>query len=65
MLCLEDGTEQNELVGLSQGAYTFEPVEGGTKVTLAFEAGLGGFFKLAKPIVARAFKRPAPATWRG
>ncbi len=40
-----------------EGEYTFEPVEGGTRITLVGEAALGGFFKLAKPIVARAIKR--------
>ena len=48
-----------------EGAYTFEPVEGGTKVTLAFEAELGGFFKLAKPIVARALKRQGEGNLAG
>lgn len=48
-----------------EGAYTFEPVEGGTKVTLDFEAELGGFFKLAKPIVARALKRQGEGNLAG
>ncbi len=48
-----------------EGAYTFEPVEGGTKVALAFEAELGGFFKLAKPIVARALKRQGEGNLAG
>ena len=49
----------------AEGEYTFEPVEGGTKVTLAFEAELGGFFKLAKPIFARAIKRQGEGNLAG
>ena len=48
-----------------EGEYTFEPVEGGTKITLVGEAGLGGFFKLAKPIVARAIKRQGAGNLAG
>ncbi len=48
-----------------EGAYTFEPVEGGTKVTLVGEAELGGFFKLAKPIVARTLKRQGEGNLAG
>ena len=37
---------------------TFEPAaEGGTKVTTGGEGDVGGFFKLAEPIVARMLKR--------
>ncbi|MFQ5857675.1 MAG: SRPBCC family protein [Anaerolineae bacterium] len=36
-----------------EGCTTFETVEGGTKVTMAGKADVGGFFKLAEPIVAR------------
>jgi uncharacterized protein YndB with AHSA1/START domain len=37
---------------------TFEPVaEGGTKVTSSGEGDVGGFFKLAEPLVARMLKR--------
>ena len=32
---------------------TFEPVEDGTKVTETFEGEVGGFFKLAEPVVIR------------
>jgi uncharacterized protein YndB with AHSA1/START domain len=36
---------------------TFEPVEGGTRLTLAGEWETGGFFKLAEPIVTRTGQR--------
>jgi len=36
---------------------TFESVEGGTRVTFAVETELGGFFKLAEPLMARIGKR--------
>ena len=39
------------------GGYTYESVEGGTKVTVVGEVEPGGFFKLAKPIIAREGKR--------
>jgi uncharacterized protein YndB with AHSA1/START domain len=34
-----------------------ESVDGGTKVTLSSEGEMGGFFKLAEPVVARMSKR--------
>lgn len=40
-----------------QGTYTFESVEGGTKVTLTGEFQIGGFLKLVKPIVVYMAKR--------
>lgn len=40
---------------------TFEPVGGGTKVTTALEGEVGGFFKLAEPVVVRMGKRQAEA----
>lgn len=36
---------------------TFEPVKGGTRVSFAVKAELGGFFKLAEPLVASMAKR--------
>ena len=36
---------------------TFEPVNGGTKVTLAVKAKLGGFFDIAKPVLVMIGKR--------
>ncbi len=36
---------------------TFEPVEGGTRVSIVFEAQPGGFFKLAEPLVMSMLKR--------
>lgn len=34
-------------------SFTFEPVEGGTKLSLFAEGETGGFFKLAEPILNR------------
>ncbi|MFQ5795356.1 MAG: SRPBCC family protein [Candidatus Bipolaricaulia bacterium] len=39
----------------------FEPVEGGTKLTVVIQGETGGFFKLADPIVARMLKRQTEA----
>jgi uncharacterized membrane protein len=36
---------------------TYEPVEGGTRVSVALEADPGGFFKLAEPLVKTMVKR--------
>ena len=41
----------------SAGSYSVEPVEGGTKLTLSGEAEVGGFFKLAEPVMAGMMKR--------
>ena len=41
----------------SEDAYTFESVAGGTKVTRVVEAELGGFFKLAEPLIVRMMGR--------
>jgi uncharacterized protein YndB with AHSA1/START domain len=41
----------------SKDEYTFESVEGGTKVTRVAEAEMGGFFRLAEPIAARMMRR--------
>ena len=38
---------------------TLEPVEEGTKVTLVAEYEVGGYFKLAEPILARMAQRQA------
>ncbi len=44
------------------GSNTFEALsEGETKVTFLLEADVGGFFKLAEPLVARASKRDSEA----
>jgi len=41
-----------------EGGFTCEPVpEGATKITLNGEADVGGFFKLAEPIVNRMLQR--------
>jgi uncharacterized membrane protein len=36
---------------------TFEPVEGGTKLTVLYEGEAGGIIKLAEPIVVRMLQR--------
>jgi uncharacterized membrane protein len=41
----------------SKDEYTFESVNGGTKVTRVVEAEMGGFFKLAEPLVVRMMRR--------
>ncbi len=40
-----------------EGSFTYESVQGGTKLTVVFEADLRGFFKLAEPIVVRTATR--------
>jgi hypothetical protein len=40
---------------------TLESVEGGTRVTMTGEAEVGGFFKLAEPVVGRMAKRQTEA----
>ncbi len=39
------------------GCYLFEPAEGGTRFTQTFVVEVGGFFRLAEPLVARAIRR--------
>jgi hypothetical protein len=42
--------------------YLFEPTDGGsTRFTQIFEAEVGGFFRLAEPLVARAIRRQMEA----
>jgi uncharacterized protein YndB with AHSA1/START domain len=40
-----------------EARYTLEPVEGGTRLTLAIQGEPGGFFKLAEPLVVSMAKR--------
>jgi len=40
-----------------EGGLALEAAEGGTKVTLAVEADIGGFFKMAEPLVVRMIKK--------
>ena len=40
-----------------QGGFLFEPIEGGTRVTVLAEAEVGGFFKLAEPLAIRMVRR--------
>jgi uncharacterized membrane protein len=40
-----------------EGELTCEAAEGGTKVTLAVEADIDGFFKMAEPLVVRTIKK--------
>lgn len=44
---------------------TYEEVEGGTKVTVMVEADVGGFFKLAEPVVARTVTKQVEADFDG
>jgi uncharacterized membrane protein len=41
----------------SKDEYIFDSVPGGTKVTRLTEAELGGFFRMAEPLVARMLNR--------
>ena len=44
------------------GCYLFEPADGGsTRFTQIFEAEIGGFFRLAEPLVGRALRRQMQA----
>ena len=40
-----------------EGRYAFEPDGAGTKVTFTMQGEVGGFFKLAEPIVTRSTQR--------
>ncbi len=40
-----------------QASTTFEPAEGGTRVSTTIEAEPGGFFKLAEPLIVSIAKR--------
>ncbi len=44
-----------------ESRWTFERVEGGTRVTETGVAELGGFFKLAEPLLVRMIKRQSEA----
>ena len=45
-----------------EGCYLYEPADGGsTRFTQNFEAEVGGFFRLAEPLVARAIRRQMEA----
>jgi uncharacterized protein YndB with AHSA1/START domain len=45
-----------------EGCYLLEPAEGGsTRFTQTFEAEVGGFFRLAEPLVGRAISRQTEA----
>ena len=41
----------------NEDTFTFEPVTDGTKVTRATKGEIGGFFKLAEPLVDRMLRR--------
>ncbi len=45
----------------ASGCCLFEPAEGGTRFTQTFDAEIGGFFRLAEPLVARAIRRQMEA----
>jgi uncharacterized membrane protein len=40
-----------------QGTYSFENVNGGTKLSTLIEADIGGFFKIAEGLVVKQFKK--------
>jgi hypothetical protein len=40
-----------------EGDLALEAAKGGTKVTLVVEADIGGFFKMAEPLVVRMIKK--------
>jgi uncharacterized membrane protein len=40
-----------------EGGLSCEAIDGGTKVTLAVAADIGGFFKMAEPLVVRTIKK--------
>ncbi len=44
------------------GTWEFTPMDGGTKVTLKGHGDVGGFFKIAEPLVGRMVKRQLDAT---
>ena len=45
-----------------EGCYLFESTDGGsTRFTQTFEAEVGGFFRLAEPLVGRALRRQTEA----
>ena len=44
-----------------QGSYAWESVGDATKVSVAFETQLGGFFRLAEPLVVRMARRQGEA----
>lgn len=41
----------------SAARYSVEPADGGTRVTVSAEGEIGGFFKLAEPVLAAMMKR--------
>jgi uncharacterized membrane protein len=43
--------------GENEDEFIFEPVEGGTKVTRVTKADIGGFFRIAEPLVTRMLNR--------
>ena len=45
----------------AEGSWTFEEVDGGTKVTQITEVEPRGFFKIAEPLLIRMFKRQSEA----
>jgi uncharacterized protein YndB with AHSA1/START domain len=47
---------------VAQQSLTFEAVEGGTEVTLVMEGEVGGFFRLAGPILIRTIQKDFAAS---
>ena len=44
-----------------EGGYTFESIEGGTRVAFEIQGEVGGFFRLGEPIVSRMVRRQVEA----
>jgi uncharacterized protein YndB with AHSA1/START domain len=64
----ENDPPQRQCVRITSGplpgsaCYLYEPADGGsTRFTQNFETEVGGFFKLAEPLVARAIRRQMEA----
>jgi ribosome-associated toxin RatA of RatAB toxin-antitoxin module len=47
-----------------ESTHTFEPVNGGTRLTHTLEGELGGFFKLAEPLLDAAVKRQSEGNYK-
>ena len=47
----------------AEGIFNFEDIDGATKITMTMEVQIGGFFKLAEPLVVRMFKSQLEAEY--
>jgi uncharacterized membrane protein len=48
----------------AEGIFNFEDSNDGTKITMTMEIEIGKFFKLAKPLIVRMFKRQLEAEYQ-